>query len=216
MLPLPHKLKEEAKNEVYMLIDENYRKLPKKSDGTINEFAGGFQDNDVDALRHAYVSGVFVQVYNVSFAEFLGNMQEVFPGYGASSPTGGRQKNMDLWNNSVGRKYGLKTKSRDKLFFKLLEALKNNELIIEPNDPREYEGNLTSKIDHDFPVIVVKESKTGENLFFYDFTKNTFMEKAEFVTMIKTGAYQNYEIKLVDGEETPFSKKDNHLNNNLG
>lgn len=216
MLPLPHKLKEEAKNEVYLLIDKYYRKLPKTADGTINEFADGFQDNDVDALRHAYVSGVFVQVYNESFADFLGNMQEIFPGFGASSPTGGKQKNMDLWNNRVGRKYGLKTKSRDELFFKLLEALKNSELIIDPNDPRKYEDNLTSKVDHDFPVVVAKESETGENLFFYDFTKNTFMDKAEFVTMIKAGSYKNYEIRLVDGKETPFSIKDGNPNNNLG
>lgn len=48
MLPLPNKLKEESKNEVYLLTDKHHRKLPQNTDG--------YQDNSVDALRHAYVS----------------------------------------------------------------------------------------------------------------------------------------------------------------
>ena len=54
----PFALEAEAKKEVYKLIDKNLRKLPKNKDGTFNELAEGFHDNDVDALRHAYVSGV--------------------------------------------------------------------------------------------------------------------------------------------------------------
>jgi hypothetical protein len=216
MLPLPHKIREEAKNEVYQFIDKFYRKLNKKSDGTVNEFDDGFQDNDIDALRHAYVSGVFAQFYSESFAEFLGNMQEIFPGYGASSPTGEKQKNMDLWNNRVGRKYGLKTKSREELFLKLLEALKAKELIIDPSDSRKYEDNYNSKLDSNFPVIVAKESATGENLIFYDTSKNIFMNKTDFVEIIKKGQYKNYELRVIGGKETPFSKKDRRPNNNLG
>ena len=79
MLPLPSRLKEEAKGEVYQLINQHYKELPKNPDGSINEFASGFQYNDIDALRHAYVSGVFTQTYNDFFALFLGNLQETFP-----------------------------------------------------------------------------------------------------------------------------------------
>ncbi len=73
-------LEEEAKNEVYLLIDEHHRPLPKKKDGTIDEDAEGFQHNDVDALRHAYVSGVFTMEYSVGFASFLGGARETFSG----------------------------------------------------------------------------------------------------------------------------------------
>jgi hypothetical protein len=48
------------------------RKLPKNQDGTINEFSEGFDDNDVDALRHAYVSGVFTQEYGELSADIFG------------------------------------------------------------------------------------------------------------------------------------------------
>jgi hypothetical protein len=44
-------LKEEAKIEAYEFIDRNLKKLPRNEDGSFNEFADGFADDDVDALR---------------------------------------------------------------------------------------------------------------------------------------------------------------------
>lgn len=41
-----------------------------------------------------------------------------------SSANAENSTNMDLWNNSVGRKYGKKTKSRKDLFKVLMKALK--------------------------------------------------------------------------------------------
>ena len=123
---------------------------------------------------------------------------------------------MDLWNNHVGRKYGADTQTRKELFFKLLEALKGGELIIDPEDPREYDGEITFDLDRGFPILVAKESATGENLQFYDFVKDVFMNKLEFLSMIKRGDYKNYEVRLINGEEVPLSKKDGNSNNNLG
>ena len=56
-------LEEEVADEVYSLIDKHLKPLPKKSDGSIDKEADGFQHNDVDALRHAYASGVFTMEY---------------------------------------------------------------------------------------------------------------------------------------------------------
>lgn len=70
-------LKKEAKNEAYEFIDKNLRKLPRNEDGSFNEFADGFSDNDVDALRHAYVSGVYTMEYSKDTAERLGRLQEL-------------------------------------------------------------------------------------------------------------------------------------------
>jgi hypothetical protein len=50
----------------------------KKSDGQINKGAPGFVDNDVDAFRHAYVSGRFVHIYNDTFASLLGWLNEMW------------------------------------------------------------------------------------------------------------------------------------------
>ena len=80
----PFALEAEAKKEVYKLINKNLRKLPKNKDGTFNELAEGFHDNDVDALRHAYVSGVFTQEYSESTADIFGRLNEYFPGWSFS------------------------------------------------------------------------------------------------------------------------------------
>ena len=66
------RLKEEAQREAYAYFDLYIRKLPKRKSGVINELAPGLEDNDVDAFRHAYVSGVFTQEYGEKAANFFG------------------------------------------------------------------------------------------------------------------------------------------------
>lgn len=212
----PPSLKKEAKDEVYQLIDKKYKKLPKDNNGKINELAEGFEDNDVDALRHAYVSGVFTQEYGEYLADLFGRLNEKFPGGGVSSSNSELSMNMDLWNNSVGRKYGKKTKSREKLFTLLLQALKRGEFIIDLSDPRKYKGAGVIKENVSGLVIVLEESKTGENLTFYDLSKKTTMNKGEFVASIKNGEYPQYEIRNIDDQETPASIRDGIVFNNLG
>ena len=210
----PPALKEEAKNEVYKLIDKNVRKLPRNSDGTFNEFSEGFNDNDVDALRHAYVCGVFTGEYGESAADIFGRANEFFPFGGTSSSN---STNMDLWNNAVGRKYGKKSKTRKELFKNLMKALKNGELIIDPDsDTRKYAGDGEIKEMPAAMVIVLDESKKGKNITFYDFLLRKVMNKAEFVSSIKNGDYPNYELRVIHGDEIPVSKKDGVTLDNLG
>lgn len=213
----PLALKSEAKKEVYKLIDKHLRKLPKNQDGTINEFAEGFDDNDVDALRHAYVSGVFTQEYGELAADIFGRLNEYFPGESISSANAENSTNMDLWNNNVGQKYGKKTKSRKDLFKVLMKALKKGELIVDPNsDKRKYLGASEIKGDTSRMVIVLDEDKNGKNRIFYDLNKKLVMKKNEFVTFIKHGDYPNYELRVIGGNEIPVSKKDPLSTNNLG
>jgi hypothetical protein len=90
-------------------------------------------------------------------------MNEWAPGLGSSTSYSSNSKNMDLWNNSVGRKYGKKTKSRLKLFKLLIKALKRGELIISPDeDPRKFTGKVFDLNSLKDKVIVIKESKKGE------------------------------------------------------
>lgn len=211
-------LEDKAEDEVYALIDRHLRPLPKNSDGTINKEAKGFQHNDVDALRHAYVSGVYTMEYSERVAAFLGGLREQFPvvgSAGTSGPNKEEAKNMDLWNNSVGRKYGKKSKTREELFQHLLQALKNGELITDLNDKRGYSSN-TETIDPKATeqVIVLKESETGENLLFLDTHKMLAFSREEFVVKIKNGEYGDYEIRRIGGKEVPASKRDGR--NNLG
>jgi len=215
ILPFPPTLKKSAKYEVYELIDKHYKKLPKNPDGSFNEIADGFHNNDVDALRHAYVSGVFTQVYGEKVADMFGRLNEYFPVGGGSSPNGTKETNMDLWNNSIGRKYGKKTKTGKELFDKLLEALKKGELIININDQRKYTGAPIIEPNKSNNVVVIEESKTGENLVFFDINKPLMLAKSEFISLILNGQYSNYEIRNINGKETPVSKKDGITVNNL-
>lgn len=62
-------LKNTAKIEIYNYIDQNIRFLLRDKNGNFDEFQEGYVDNDVDALRHAYVSGVYTMEYGSELAE---------------------------------------------------------------------------------------------------------------------------------------------------
>jgi len=209
-------LKSICEKESYDLFDKYIRKLPRKSDGSYDLSSGEFYDNDVDAVRHAYASGVFTQEYGEKVTEILGDMNELVPFGGNSSSNNPYSKNMDLWNNRIGRKLGLKTSGKLKLFKLILKALKNGELIIDPeNDPRVNQVSII-KVQTKNKVFVVKESKKGKNLTYFDFEKSVILSKGEFISEIKIGNYPFYEIRIIKGDETPVSKKDKNIPNNLG
>lgn len=207
-------LKEEAKLEIYKYFDKHIRALPKDEKGSFKEASREFIDNDVDALRHAYVSGVYTMEYNEDVAEKLGRLQELV--FSDSSSAHPKAENMDLWNNSVGRKYGKKAKSRDELFEFLLKALKDNELIIDPDDDKKFKGDSFIKRVPKSMVIKIQENRTGANIMFYDFNKKIVMSKDEFLVEIKNGNYSSYSYKVVDDVEIPISKRDRYKFNNLG
>jgi hypothetical protein len=212
----PETLRAEVQAEVYLYIDKYYKKLPTV-DGIITGIGSEFLDNDVDALRHSYASGVFTQEYGEDLANFFGQVNEWAPGIGSSTSYSSESKNMDLWNNAVGRRYGKKTRSRLKLFKFLIKALEKGELIINPDkDPRKFKGRVFNLNSLQDKVIVIKESKKGKNLKYFDFEKLITLSRSEFISEIKMGNYPFYEIRIVKGDETPVSKKDKNIPNNLG
>ena len=131
---------EAARFEAYEYFNQKIRPLPKLKNGKINVNANGLDDNDIDAFRHAYVSGVFTQEYGVTAANILGLMNEFDLAGTFSNSISPRSRNMDLWNNRVGRKYGKKTKGKKTLLKLIHQALKNGELIIDLKDTREFTG----------------------------------------------------------------------------
>lgn len=207
-------LMKESRLEVYQFIDKHYKTMPKKEDGSIDQYARGLANNDIDALRHSYVSGVYTMEYGKLTADMLGRLNELrhFNFGGKVDPS----ENMDLWNNAVGREYGEKAKNRKELFDLLLKALENGELIIDPKDSRKYNGDKSIKrVPKDF-VIKIKENKTGANIEFLDVHRELILSKDDFLKAIKAGEYPNYSYKTVDGIEIPISKRDRFKFNNLG
>jgi hypothetical protein len=203
-------LRFEARDELYEYIDKYYKELPKNPNGTINPNAPGLVNNDIDALRHAFTSGVYVMEYSEETADFLGRLNEL-----VSKERDTRIENMDLWNNSIGRKYGKKAKNRKELYDLLIKALKSNELIIDINDSRKFRGDKFIKLLINSLVITIKENKSGANIEYYDIKNRKVLSRDEFVSLIKKGIYPDYSVKLIHGKETPVSKPDRFKFNNL-
>ena len=204
-------LRFDARDEVYEFIDKHYKPMPKNPDGTINAWAHGLADNDIDALRHSYVSAVYVIEYGVENADLLGRLNELI-----TFERDPKMETMDLWNNWVGRLYGKKAKRGKELFDHLLKALKNGELILDLKDSRKYKGEKTIKRKPKSLVIAIQETKTGATIQYYDVSKKQIFSKDEFLTLIKTGKYPSYSFKTVSGNEIPISKRDRFKFNNLG
>lgn len=209
-------LKKEAWDEAYAYFDQHIRPLPKSKNGKFDLLKPGFDDNDVDAFRHAYVSGVFTQEYGEQAANLLGVANEYSPEGQYSHSMSPRSRNMDLWNNRVGRKYGKKTKGRKRLLKLIHEALKRGELIIDLSDPREFVGRTALPKRLSKPVISVSKSPTGRNEIYFDLQKRSVMTRTEFVALIEAGEYRGYSTKLIRGVETPVSKRDGRRTNNIG
>ncbi len=211
-----HKLKDEACKAAYEYFDLHIRKLPRRADGQINPFGPGLDDNDVDAFRHAYVSGVFTQEYGEKVANYLGLTNEYWPGGQYSNSVSPGSRNMDLWNNKVGRRYGKKIRGRKALLKAIHNALKKGELILSPNDPREFTGSrkVPSKLSK--PIVAISKSKSGRNEVFYDIEKQVVLTREDLVAKIEIGLYPGYSVKIIRGIETPVSKRDGRITNNIG
>jgi hypothetical protein len=207
-------LKNEALMDLYKRLDKDLRPLPKKPDGNIDPYGLGLEDNDIDALRHAYISGVYTLEYNEGTSELMGRLNELTSF--DSRSTSDLSENMDFWNNSVGRFYGKKAKSWDDLYSKLMNALKSNELIIDLNDTRKYKGDKRIKRIPKTFVIKIKENKTGANTEFLDIRKKVVMTREEFINAIKNGLYPGYAIRKHHSGEFPYSTRDRFSFNNLG
>lgn len=207
-------LKNEALMDLYKRLDKDLRLMPKKPDGSIDPYGLGLEDNDVDALRHAYISGVYTIEYNEGTSELLGRLNELTT-YDSQS-TSALSENMDLWNNAVGRSYGKKVKTWDDLYLKLMKALKGNELIFDLKDTRKYEGEKSIKRMPKSFVIKIKENKTGANTEFLDVRKKVIMSKSDFIAAIRRGKYPGYAIRKHQSGEFPYSTRDRFSFNNLG
>lgn len=212
----PITLKNEAMIEAYDYFDRNIRPLKKDPNGKVDPRAEGLASNDVDAFRHAYVSGVFTQDYSESAARILGNLNELSPGDLYSNQLSPGDRNMDLWNNSVGRKYGKSTKDRKELAKRLKRALRKGELIITPDDKRRYKGSEYSGVSEIKPVIVLMEDKRGRNELFYDTLKQQVLSADSFISEIEKGFYPGYSVRVINGISTPVSRRDKRDVNNLG
>lgn len=65
-------------------------------------------------------------------------------------------------------------------------------------------------------ITVTKESDTGRNTQFRDNYTGVTMNRDQFVSAIKSGKYDNYHVRNINGVSTPVSNPDGKDGNNLG
>lgn len=65
-------------------------------------------------------------------------------------------------------------------------------------------------------ISVLSESETGRNEMFVDNSNGKKMSRTQFVKEIKRGNYGDYYVRQINGLDTPVSKPDGNLKNNLG
>jgi hypothetical protein len=123
--------------ESYLQYEKVFKvALPRGSKGKVIITKTVARNNQIDAFRHAYVSGVFAMKYGNTVAKILGNLKESYDDifYNQSK----QEKAMDYWNNAIGRRYGIMVKSRGNLAKILKESIAKRELVVEIDDYRCY------------------------------------------------------------------------------
>lgn len=202
--------------EAYEYFDAQIRRLPRDKAGKIKLSGPELDDNDVDAFRHAYVSGVFTQEYGETVANIFGLLNEFDPAGSYSNSQVPLARDMDLWNNRVGRKYGKKTKGRKTLLKFIHKALKNGELVVDLKDKRTFSGPRKPPTRMAKPLIAISQTKTGRNELFFDLVTLKTYSREELVLLIRQGKYRAYSVKKIGGIETPVSRRDGKKINNIG
>jgi hypothetical protein len=92
-----------------------------------------------DAFRHAYASAEMTREYGETLAHFSGNLYELYDDIFKHPRPG--EKNMDLWNNAVGRSIGKNPQSSDDSAQQAYDALIQGNLITDAKtDTRKYGG----------------------------------------------------------------------------
>lgn len=132
--------KDEAALEAYQYFHENIRPLPMDEHGRFDFSRGEAHNNDVDAFRHAYVSGVYAMEKGDPVANVLGQANEIVSDikhntyHHTTDEAHYAEKNMDLWNNEQGRRLAVGATSKEEIAERVKEALEKGELITHPGE----------------------------------------------------------------------------------
>lgn len=115
-----------------------------------------FWNNEADAFKHTFLSADLALESGDYISEKIGNYHENQGTNSGIQPFG--ERNMDLWNNAIGREIGLEVKKElkglenfytkeqinDMIAVKIMDKMKNGELITSPDDGRLFEESRAS------------------------------------------------------------------------
>lgn len=125
-------------------------------------------NNEADAFKHAYMQWALGYYAGSDVAKKLGDMHE-----DETPLADGGERNMDLWNNAIGREIAeeMKTNPKENVFEsasdvaarKIFEKMKKGELITDKNDSRKYENMDLERVSESDRVYYKDEFKGKMN-----------------------------------------------------
>lgn len=108
-----------------------------------------------DAFRHAYVSAEMTRAHGTFTAKLLGDLYEIKGQFANNQPW--QEKNMDLWNNSAGRRIGADSYGPGDTARRVKNAIDNGSLITDKDhDVRRHGSNQPAPNDKD-PEVCCEE-----------------------------------------------------------
>ncbi len=133
-------------NEIYAKT-KKYQKIYGFEIGSGNKDTW---NNEADAFKHTFMQARLTVQYNNALAKAAGNIHEI-DGNIRNGQTKG-EENMDLWNNDIGRQIGKEIRQEmnnqrtiyakdeidDKIAAKVMQRMRNGDLITHLDDPRKY------------------------------------------------------------------------------
>ena len=140
-------------NDLVLKQTYKYQKIYNFKMGTGNEAT---HNNEADAFKHAFMSAYLSIVNGKSYSKSAGDWHEYIDGFYGSLG----ERNMDLWNNSIGREIADKIKRQlgsnydkyslqEKLDFvsdEIIDRMRNDELITNPNDKRQFKNMFYERL----------------------------------------------------------------------
>lgn len=86
-------------------------------------------DDEIDAFRHAYMQAYITVTQGKEVAKIIGDIYEKWGDYTESQNA--KQRNMDLWNNEIGRQIGEEIKNETSHFSDLTTQKMYEDMIAE-------------------------------------------------------------------------------------
>lgn len=123
-------------------------------------------NNEADAFKHAYMQWHLAWYYNNKFAKYWGDRHE---NETPNAPSG--ERNMDLWNNAIGREVAYEMQQElgndwdllgeehlsEIASRKIVEKMRRGELITSPEDPRKFENMELERLSENDRVYSADE-----------------------------------------------------------
>lgn len=136
-------------------------------------------NNEADAFKHAYMQWYLSWYYGYTIAKRLGDMHEDET---PNAPAG--ERNMDLWNNAIGREIALEMQQNKNVDLlgdetlseiasrKIYEKMQQGELITHPDDKRKFENMELERLTENDRVY-----SNGEFKNFDEKTRELYMDR---------------------------------------